>query len=133
MGHSAPRGSPLWTTGTSSRHQRGQFWKPIGGQYSKPFDSQGIGVIPWSPQARGRLTRDWDYRSIRPETDEAFGRAADALLQGAAASGENGYKIELARRAVLRALQMSAAGTPKRMPALPASPFGDFAEEHSHV
>jgi aryl-alcohol dehydrogenase (NADP+) len=26
---------------------------------------QGIGVIPWSPQARGRLTRDWDYKSIR--------------------------------------------------------------------
>src|ERR1700689_3222022 len=35
---------------------------------------QGIGVIPWSPQARGRLTRDWDYKSVRTETDEAFGR-----------------------------------------------------------
>ena len=35
---------------------------------------QGIGVIPWSPQARGRLTRDWDYKSIRTETDEAFVR-----------------------------------------------------------
>ena len=35
---------------------------------------QGIGVIPWSPQARGSLTRDWDYKSIRTETDEAFGR-----------------------------------------------------------
>ena len=33
---------------------------------------QGIGVIPWSPQARGRLTRDWDYKSIRTETDEAY-------------------------------------------------------------
>jgi aryl-alcohol dehydrogenase-like predicted oxidoreductase len=35
---------------------------------------QGIGVIPWSPQARGRLTRDLDYKSIRTETDEAYGR-----------------------------------------------------------
>ena len=35
---------------------------------------QGIGVIPWSPQARGRLTRDWDYKSLRTETDEAYGR-----------------------------------------------------------
>src|ERR1700730_12278067 len=35
---------------------------------------QGIGVIPWSPQARGRLTRDWDYKSIRTETDDAYGR-----------------------------------------------------------
>jgi aryl-alcohol dehydrogenase-like predicted oxidoreductase len=35
--------------------------------------AEGIGVIPWSPQARGRLTRDWDYTSIRTETDDAFG------------------------------------------------------------
>jgi aryl-alcohol dehydrogenase-like predicted oxidoreductase len=35
--------------------------------------SQGIGVIPWSPLARGRLTRDWDASSARIETDE-FGR-----------------------------------------------------------
>ena len=28
---------------------------------------QGIGVIPWSPLARGRLTRDWDddHRAVR--------------------------------------------------------------------
>ena len=37
--------------------------------------AEGIGVIPWSPQARGKLTRDWDYTSIRTETDEAFGAA----------------------------------------------------------
>ena len=36
--------------------------------------AEGIGVIPWSPQARGKLSRDWDYSSIRTETDEAFGR-----------------------------------------------------------
>src|SRR6202163_1314092 len=36
--------------------------------------AEGIAVIPWSPQARGRLTRDWDYTSVRTETDEAFGR-----------------------------------------------------------
>jgi len=34
---------------------------------------EGIGVIPWSPMARGRLTRDWDQSSARQETDE-FGR-----------------------------------------------------------
>jgi 1-deoxyxylulose-5-phosphate synthase len=36
--------------------------------------AEGIGVIPWSPQARGRLSRDWDYTSVRTETDEAFDR-----------------------------------------------------------
>jgi len=35
--------------------------------------AEGIGVIPWSPQARGRLSRDWDYTSVRTETDDAFG------------------------------------------------------------
>jgi aryl-alcohol dehydrogenase-like predicted oxidoreductase len=34
---------------------------------------QGIGVIPWSPLARGRLTRDWDTATARSQTDE-FGR-----------------------------------------------------------
>ena len=34
---------------------------------------QGIGVIPWSPMARGRLTRDWDATSARSETDQ-FGK-----------------------------------------------------------
>jgi aryl-alcohol dehydrogenase (NADP+) len=31
---------------------------------------QGVGVIPWSPLARGRLTRDWDATTTRSETDE---------------------------------------------------------------
>ena len=34
---------------------------------------QGVGVIPWSPLARGRLTRDWDTTTARSETDE-FGQ-----------------------------------------------------------
>jgi 1-deoxyxylulose-5-phosphate synthase len=34
---------------------------------------QGIGVIPWSPLARGRLTRPWDASTARTETDE-FGK-----------------------------------------------------------
>jgi 1-deoxyxylulose-5-phosphate synthase len=34
---------------------------------------QGIGVIPWSPLARGKLTRPWDETTTRKETDD-FGR-----------------------------------------------------------
>ncbi|MFF4317031.1 aldo/keto reductase [Streptomyces sp. 900105755] len=33
---------------------------------------QGVGVIPWSPLARGRLTRDWDTVTDRSSAD-AFG------------------------------------------------------------
>jgi 1-deoxyxylulose-5-phosphate synthase len=31
---------------------------------------EGIGVLPWSPLARGRLTREWAATSNRSETDE---------------------------------------------------------------
>ncbi|SDO52896.1 aryl-alcohol dehydrogenase (NADP+) [Nakamurella panacisegetis] len=34
---------------------------------------QGIGVIPWSPLARGKLTRPWETSTSRSETD-LFGR-----------------------------------------------------------
>jgi aryl-alcohol dehydrogenase-like predicted oxidoreductase len=39
-----------------------------------PFcEDQKIAVIPWSPLARGRLTRDWDEATNRSQTDE-FGK-----------------------------------------------------------
>ena len=31
---------------------------------------QGVGVIPWSPLARGMLTRDWSEKTTRSETDQ---------------------------------------------------------------
>jgi 1-deoxyxylulose-5-phosphate synthase len=34
---------------------------------------QGVGVLPWSPLARGRLAREWDVTTKRSETD-AFGK-----------------------------------------------------------
>jgi aryl-alcohol dehydrogenase-like predicted oxidoreductase len=50
---------------------------------------EGIGVIPWSPLARGRLTRDWDAVTARSETDE-FGRRlyaeTDQAIVGAVAA-----------------------------------------------
>ncbi|ABW14175.1 aldo/keto reductase [Parafrankia sp. EAN1pec] len=44
---------------------------------------QGIGVIPWSPLARGRLTRDWDATTTRAESDpfaRAFYQDDDRLI-----------------------------------------------------
>ena len=68
---------------------------------------EGIAVIPWSPQARGRLTRDWDYTSVRTETDEAFQRlfaktqdadkkVVDRVAQVAAARGIPRAQVALA-------------------------------------
>jgi xanthine dehydrogenase YagS FAD-binding subunit len=55
--------------------------------------------------------------------DAAFRRAAEAALADAKPSGDNRFKIELAQRIIVRALTLAAAGTPERVPALPASPF----------
>jgi xanthine dehydrogenase YagS FAD-binding subunit len=52
-----------------------------------------------------------------------FRQAAEAALAAAMPSGDNAFKIELARRIAVRALTLAAAGTPARLPALPASPF----------
>ena len=65
---------------------------------------QGIGLIPWSPLARGRLTRDWDERTARTETDE-FGKTLyhdsdRAIVEGvaeiAAARGVSRAQVALA-------------------------------------
>jgi aryl-alcohol dehydrogenase-like predicted oxidoreductase len=69
--------------------------------------AEGIGVIPWSPQARGRLTRDWNITSTRSETDESvtrlFGktveadaRVVDRVATVAAARGISRGQIALA-------------------------------------
>jgi xanthine dehydrogenase YagS FAD-binding subunit len=62
-----------------------------------------------------------------------FRRAAEAALAQAKPSGENGFKIELARRIVARALTLAMAGTPARMPALPASPFASISGDVIHA
>ncbi|CAO5184925.1 1-deoxyxylulose-5-phosphate synthase YajO [Frankia sp. AiPs1] len=57
---------------------------------------QGIGVIPWSPLARGRLTRPWDETTARSETDR-FGRTLYA-------EGDRQIVEEVARTAASRAV-----------------------------
>jgi xanthine dehydrogenase YagS FAD-binding subunit len=67
-------------------------------------------------------------------TDKAlFRRAAEAAFAEAKPAGDNAFKIELARRVVARALMLAAAGTPERMPALPASPFAAVSGVLTHA
>ncbi|WP_375492984.1 aldo/keto reductase [uncultured Jatrophihabitans sp.] len=65
---------------------------------------EGIGVIPWSPLARGRLTRNWDATTTRSESDE-FGRnlyvdsdkeIVDAVAQVADERGVSRAQVALA-------------------------------------
>jgi xanthine dehydrogenase YagS FAD-binding subunit len=77
----------------------------------------GIAPKPWRARAaEAVLTGAHPDRAV-------FRRAAEAALADATPSGDNGFRIELARRVVARALARAAAGTPARLPALPASPF----------
>jgi aryl-alcohol dehydrogenase-like predicted oxidoreductase len=42
--------------------------------------AEGIGVVPWSPLARGRLARDWNETTNRMEKDE-FGKTLYASTE----------------------------------------------------
>src|SRR6266702_1189216 len=77
----------------------------------------GVAAKPWRACAAEDV-----LRGVAPTAD-AFQEAAWRALSDAKPFGDNAFKIELARRIVVRALTLSAAGTPARLPALPASPF----------
>ncbi|MDA9431744.1 FAD binding domain-containing protein [Bradyrhizobium sp. CCBAU 51627] len=81
----------------------------------------GVAAKPW----RARAAEDV-LKGLAPTAD-AFQEAASRALTDAMPSGDNAYKIELARRIVVRALSLAAAGTPARIPALPASPFASIS------
>ena len=77
----------------------------------------GVALKPWRARAAEAMLAGAHADGA------AFRRAAEAALADATPSGDNGFKIELARRIVTRALTLAAAGTPERVPALPASSF----------
>ena len=85
----------------------------------------------------GVAAKPWRVRSVETllagakPTRTAFEAAAAAALADATPSGENAYKIDLAKRVITRAFLMAAAGTPDRLPALPASPFATGVAAHA--
>jgi xanthine dehydrogenase YagS FAD-binding subunit len=77
----------------------------------------GVALKPWRVRAA-----EATLAGAHPD-GAAYRHAAEAALAEAKPSGDNEFKIDLARRIVVRALTLAAAGTPERVPALPASPF----------
>ena len=67
----------------------------------------GVAHKPWRVPGAEALLRG------KLPSSGVFEEAADRLLKGAVGQGENDFKIELARRAVVRALGQAAAGTPQ--------------------
>jgi xanthine dehydrogenase YagS FAD-binding subunit len=65
----------------------------------------GVAHKPWRvPAAEALLAGQQPSAAL-------FASAADALLSGAQGQGENDFKIDMARRAVVRALEQAVAGT----------------------
>jgi len=67
----------------------------------------GVAHKPWRVPAAEAALRG------QAASEASFARAADALLHGAKAYAHNAFKIELARRATIRALTQAARGTPQ--------------------
>jgi len=81
-------------------------------------EAEGVGVIPWSPLARGRLTRDWEESSKRSETD-AFGKTlydkteeADRRVVEAVAAVANERGVPRAQIALAWVLQKRPVTSP---------------------
>ena len=87
----------------------------------------GVAAKPWRAHAAEQR-----LAGAQP-SDAAFRAAAEAALADAKPSGDNAFKIELARRVAMRALRLAAAGTPDRIPALPGSVFAPSAGVSAHV
>jgi xanthine dehydrogenase YagS FAD-binding subunit len=87
----------------------------------------GVALKPWR-------TREAEQSLIGARADaSAFRRVAEVALADAKPSGDNAYKIELARRVVARALTLAVAGTPEHMPALPGSAFAPSSGVLAHA
>jgi 1-deoxyxylulose-5-phosphate synthase len=73
--------------------------------------AEGIGVIPWSPLARGRLTRDWDETTARSKSDAVqgtlFAETAEADRRVVARVAEVAEKRDVPRAQVALAWLLS--------------------------
>jgi xanthine dehydrogenase YagS FAD-binding subunit len=87
----------------------------------------GVAPKPWRARAAEALLVG------REPGPDAFREAAEAALADAAPSGDNAFKIGLAQRVVARVLALAAAGTPERLPALPASVFAHTSGVSLHA
>jgi aryl-alcohol dehydrogenase-like predicted oxidoreductase len=77
---------------------------------------QKIAVLPWSPLARGRLTRDWDETSERQNTDvfgkTLYGLESDKKIAGAVADVAKARGVPRAQVALAWLLQKDGITAP---------------------
>jgi aryl-alcohol dehydrogenase (NADP+) len=59
-----------WTRFVSMQNHYNLIYREEEREMLPLCEDLGVGVLPWSPLARGRLTRAWDATTARTETDE---------------------------------------------------------------
>ncbi len=93
-----------WTRFVSMQNHYNLLYREEEREMLPLCQDQGVAVLPWSPLARGRLTRDWNAQTARAETDE-FGASlyrdedeavVDRVAQVAAARGVPRAQVALA-------------------------------------
>ncbi len=62
-----------WTRFVSMQNHLNLMYREEEREMLPLCEAEGVAVLPWSPLARGRLTRDWEASSSRQETDD-YGR-----------------------------------------------------------
>lgn len=96
-----------WTRFVSMQNHYNLLYREEEREMLRLCREEGVGVIPWSPLARGRLTRDFDEKTFRTETDqygkhlhkglgEADRRVVEAVAGVAAARGVPRAQVALA-------------------------------------
>jgi aryl-alcohol dehydrogenase (NADP+) len=63
-----------WTRFVSMQNHYNLLYREEEREMMPLLAAEGVGSIPWSPLARGRLTRPWDASTARSDTDE-FGKS----------------------------------------------------------
>ena len=74
-----------WTEFISMQNQVNLLYREEEREMLPLCDDIGVGCIPWSPLARGRITRDWGAESKRSQTDH-FAKVYEEMV-GAIAGG----------------------------------------------
>ena len=67
-----------WTRFVSMQNHLNLLYREEEREMLPLCEAEGIAVIPWSPLARGRLTRNWDESSERQQSDAVGQRLYDA-------------------------------------------------------
>ena len=95
-----------WTRFVSMQNHLNLMYREEEREMLPLCESEGIGVIPWSPMARGKLARPWGEQTLRAETD-GFGKTLysgtekdDEAINGAVAAMAKAKGVSMAQVAL---------------------------------